>query len=144
MHRRRQHRARPPDFDSAHEHLGYESATPCPLDGLRDQDGDGPADASDAAYQSFRVEKMRFGKPTAEQKKAGLTKERSAIVYNGEITLRGGAGGGLPVHARVQIGHRVDHEALPGEGRQGEPDLHSHVLFLSRRASLLVTYNTTE
>jgi hypothetical protein len=51
--------------------------------------GDGVADASDAALQRFRVEKMRFGKPTAEQKQAGLTKDRSTFVCNGEITLRG-------------------------------------------------------
>ena len=66
-------------------HLGYETAKPYPLDGLPDA----PTDSSDAAYQHFRVEKMRFGKPTAEQKRAGLTKDLSTIVYNGHITLRG-------------------------------------------------------
>ena len=67
-------------------HLGYESAKPYPLDGLHD----GSTDSSDnAAYQRFRVEKMRFGKPTDEQKQAGLTKDRSTIIYNNHITLRG-------------------------------------------------------
>jgi predicted helicase len=70
-------------------HLGYESAKPYPLDGLPDQDGDVPADASDAAYQQFRVERMRFGKPTAEQKQAGLRDDRTTIVYKDAITLRG-------------------------------------------------------
>jgi len=32
---------------------------------------------------------VRFGKPTAEQKQAGLTKDVSTIVYNDHITLRG-------------------------------------------------------
>lgn len=70
-------------------HLGYESATPYPLDGLSDVGGDEPAGAGDAAYQMFRVEKMRFGRPTAEQKQVGLRDDRSTIVYNGHITLRG-------------------------------------------------------
>jgi predicted helicase len=70
-------------------HLGYESAKPYPLDGLPDQEGDGSADASAEAYQHFRVEEMRFGKPSAEQKLAGLTKDLSTIVYNDHITLRG-------------------------------------------------------
>jgi len=70
-------------------HLGYESAKPYPLDRLPNQDGDETAEAGDAAYQRFRVEKMRFGRPTAEQKQAGLTKDLSTIVYNDHITLRG-------------------------------------------------------
>ncbi len=82
-------------------HLGYESATPYPLDGL-DHEGDARADASDAAYQQFRVEKMRFGKPTAEQKQAGLRDDRGTIVYNSHITLRG-----VPQEAyRYQLGSR--------------------------------------
>jgi predicted helicase len=65
-------------------HLGYEAATPYPLDGL---DVAGPG--GDAAYEFFRVEKMRFGKPTAVQKAAGENKDRSTIVYNDRITLSG-------------------------------------------------------
>jgi predicted helicase len=94
-------------------HLGYESAKPHTLDGLPD----GAAVTSDAAYQHFRVEKMRFGKPTVEQKQAGLRDDRSAIVYNDHFTLRGGARGGVSLRARVQIRDRVDHGALPGEDR---------------------------
>ncbi len=70
-------------------HLGYESAKPYPLDGLPESDGGGRADASDAAYNRFRVEKMRFGKPTSEQKLAGLTKDVGTIVYNDHLTLHG-------------------------------------------------------
>jgi predicted helicase len=35
------------------------------------------------------VEKMRFGRPTAEQKRAGLTKDVSTIGCNDHITLHG-------------------------------------------------------
>ena len=66
-------------------HLGYESAKPYPLDGL----SEGPTDSSDSAYLQFLVDKMRFGKPTAEQKQAGLRDDRSTIIYNGHVTLRG-------------------------------------------------------
>ena len=65
-------------------HLGYESVTPYPLAG---HDVEGPADG--AAYEFFRVEKMRFGKPTAAQKAAGENKDRSTIIYNDRITLTG-------------------------------------------------------
>jgi predicted helicase len=83
-------------------HLGYESAKPYPLDGLPGPSGEGPADASDAAYQQFRVEKMRFGKPTAEQKQAGLRDDRTTIVYNDRITV-----GGVPGEAyRYLLGSR--------------------------------------
>lgn len=65
-------------------HLGYESATPYPLEGL---DADEPH--GDAAYDFFRVTKMRFGKPTAEQKATGDRADRTTIAYNNRITLRG-------------------------------------------------------
>ena len=65
-------------------HLGYESATPYPLDGL---DGDAPV--GNAAYDFFRVTKMRFGKPTADQRAAGERADRTTIVYNDTITLSG-------------------------------------------------------
>ncbi len=69
-------------------HLGYESVTPYPLDGL---DVAGPAD--DTAYDFFAVDKkMRFA-----------TKgDRSQIVYNSHITL-----GGIPEDAyRYMLGSR--------------------------------------
>ncbi len=65
-------------------HLGYESVTPYPLGG---HDVEGPQ--GDAAYEFYRVEKMRFGKPTTAQKAAGESKDRSTIVYNDRITLTG-------------------------------------------------------
>jgi predicted helicase len=78
-----------PYIEAGHElcnvHLGYESAEPYPLDGLNV----GPTDSSDAAYEFFRVETIRFGRPSAHQKAAGLRADRSTIVYNSNITLRG-------------------------------------------------------
>lgn len=65
-------------------HLGYENVTTYPLDGL-----DAEATARSAAYDFFRVEKMRFGKPTPEQKAAGDRADRTTIIYNDRITLRG-------------------------------------------------------
>jgi predicted helicase len=45
---------------------------------------------------------MRFGKPTAAQKQAGLRDDRSNIVYNGHITVRG-----VPAEAyRYMLGSR--------------------------------------
>jgi predicted helicase len=67
-------------------HVGYESAKPYPLEGLPD----GAVDSNDEAeFQHFQVEKMRFGKPTAEQTRAGLRNDRSTVLYNDHITLRG-------------------------------------------------------
>ena len=66
-------------------HLGYESVQPYQLDGL----GGGPVEAGDSAYLHFQVERMHFGKPATEQKQAGLRDDRSTIVYNDRITLRG-------------------------------------------------------
>lgn len=43
----------------------------------------------DADYDFFRVERMRFGKPTPTQTAAGETKDRSVIVYNDRIILSG-------------------------------------------------------
>lgn len=65
-------------------HVGYEGVEPYPLDGLRV----GPDGTDEAAYSFYRVEKMRFGKPTPEQKAAGERRDRSTIVYNSRITLR--------------------------------------------------------
>lgn len=69
-------------------HLGYETARPYPLEGL----AGGPADGGDAAYQHFRVQKMRF--PSRG--------ERSTVVYNERVTLTG-----IPEEAyRYQLGSR--------------------------------------
>jgi predicted helicase len=65
-------------------HLSYETATPYPIGG---HEVEGPG--GEAAYDFFRVEKMRFGKPTSAQKSAGENKDRSTIIYNDRITLTG-------------------------------------------------------
>lgn len=67
-------------------HLGYETAKPYPLEGL---DVCGPGGEADYAFFAVRDKKMAFGKPTAEQKAAGLRHDRSVIHYNERITLRG-------------------------------------------------------
>jgi predicted helicase len=60
-------------------HLGYESVTPYPLDGLDVEPGDDP-------YDFFRVEKMAFAKVRQGDK---LAADRSTIKYNSRITLSG-------------------------------------------------------
>ena len=78
-------------------HLGYESQTPYPLIGL---DARGPGGGRD--HEFFRVEKMRFGSPTLEQKAAGQRKDLSTVVYNSRITLSG-----IPEDAhRYRLGSR--------------------------------------
>ncbi len=82
-------------------HLGYESVEPYPLEGLdaRPDSGD-----HDTTYRFYAVadKKMRFGKPTPEQKVEGQRADRSVIHYNDRITLRG-----IPEEAyRYQLGSR--------------------------------------
>jgi hypothetical protein len=79
------------------------------IDGL---DVDGPA--GDAAYDTFRVQKMRFGKATAEQKAAGGKADPKMIVYDDRTTLsavRTHCAGFWP--ARVPSG-RAQHSPAPG------------------------------
>ena len=77
-------------------HLGYEGATPYPLEGLDD-----PAPGGEAAYEHFRVEKMGFAK-VRDPHSGKLVADRSTIVYNPRITLRG-----IPEAAyRYQLGSR--------------------------------------
>ena len=64
-------------------HLGYESVTPYPLDGL---DVDAPDD--DTAYDVFRVEKMAFAKKRDPETKK-LVADKSTVMYNDRITLSG-------------------------------------------------------
>ena len=64
-------------------HLGYESVTPYPLDGL-----DVDSVSGDTAYDAFRVEKMKFAKVRDPETKK-LVVDRSTIVYNDRITLSG-------------------------------------------------------
>jgi predicted helicase len=90
-------------------HLGYEQVVPCPLDGL-------DHDATD--YEFYRVDKMRFAKPTAEQKAAGERNDRTTNLQRPDHAARHPAQR-LPVPTRVALGHRMDHGPLPGEDRQG-------------------------
>jgi predicted helicase len=80
-------------------HINYESAEIYPLGGLYDA----PQDLDeDAAYEYYGVEKMRFGKPTPTQRAAGERHDRSTILYNSRITLRG-----IPLDAhRYTLGSR--------------------------------------
>lgn len=64
-------------------HLGYESVTPYPLDGL---DVDAPD--GDTAYKFFAVEKMAFAKKRDPETKK-LVADRSTVIYNDRITLSG-------------------------------------------------------
>ncbi|MFC8501043.1 DEAD/DEAH box helicase [Pedococcus sp. NPDC057267] len=80
-------------------HLGYESVEPYPLDGLdtRPPEGRDPYD-----FYAAGAQKMVFGKPTADQKAAGEKRDRTTIVYNANVTLRG-----IPEDAyRYQLGSR--------------------------------------
>lgn len=83
----------------ANLHLGYESATPYPLEGL-----DVSGLTGEAAYDYFSVgsKKMSFGKTSAEQKNAGERYDRSVIHFNDRITLSG-----IPEEAyRYMLGSR--------------------------------------
>jgi predicted helicase len=82
-------------FALAELHLGYEEATPYPLDGLA-----GLTEVGDP-YDFYRVQKMAFAKVRdPETKKLGA--DRSTVLYNSHITLSG-----VPEDAhRYQLGSR--------------------------------------
>jgi predicted helicase len=65
-------------------HLGYESVTPYPLNGL-------DAEPVGDPYSFYAVgnKKMKFGTASVEQKAAGERYDRSVIQYNDRITLTG-------------------------------------------------------
>ena len=65
-------------------HLGCETVTPYPLDGAVTED-----EAADPNAFFAVGKKMRFGKPTTDQKAAGERHDRSVIRYNDRITLSG-------------------------------------------------------
>lgn len=67
-------------------HVGYESVTPYLLRGL----GVAPPPGADA-YEFFAVgdKKMRFGKPSPQQRAAGERADRTVIHYNDRISLTG-------------------------------------------------------
>ncbi|GAA2736077.1 DEAD/DEAH box helicase [Pedococcus aerophilus] len=66
-------------------HLGYETVTPYPLDGLGTN---APMERDPYEFYAVGDKKMAFGKPTAEQKAAGEKRDRTTIVYNSNISLR--------------------------------------------------------
>lgn len=67
-------------------HLNYEEADRYPLAGLDDLLA---GQTDEAAYAHYAVEKLRYGKPTAEQKKAGERADKTTIVVNPRVTLTG-------------------------------------------------------
>lgn len=67
-------------------HLGYESVRPYPLEGL---DARPPAGRDPYDFYAVGDKRMPFGKPTAERKAAGEKHDRTTIVYNSDVTLRG-------------------------------------------------------
>jgi predicted helicase len=76
-------------------HVNYESIEPYPLEGLH-------VAVSGDPYDFYRVEKMRFGKPTPQQQADGARVDRTTLIYNAQITLRG-----IPADAyRYQLGAR--------------------------------------
>lgn len=80
-------------------HLGYESVEPYALEGL---DAAPPAGSDPYAFYSVGDKKITFGKPTAEQKSAGVKKDCSTIIYSDRITVSG-----IPEEAhRYMVGSR--------------------------------------
>jgi predicted helicase len=77
-------------------HLGYESVTPYPLDGL-----DAESPAGEDPYDFYRVQKMAFAKVRDPETKK-LVADKSTVSYNSRITLSG-----IPEGAyRYQLGSR--------------------------------------
>lgn len=67
--------------DLSEIHLGYESETPFPLDGL-------DVEPSGDPYNFFSVHKMMFAK-TRDSESKKLIADKSSIVYNSRITVSG-------------------------------------------------------
>jgi predicted helicase len=61
-------------------HLGYETVATWPVVEVHDQL---PLDE----WELYKVVKMTFGRPTAEQKGAGAKWDRSKIIYNSHVTI---------------------------------------------------------
>jgi predicted helicase len=77
-------------------HLGYETVTPYPLDGLDTQ-----PPAGEDPYDFHRVQKMAFAKVRDPETKK-LVADRTEVIYNSRITLSG-----IPEAAyRYQLGSR--------------------------------------
>lgn len=67
-------------------HLSFESVAPYPFGALA---APSPGGVADFDYFSVGHRKMRFGKPSADQKSDGLRHDRTVIHYNDRITLSG-------------------------------------------------------
>jgi predicted helicase len=67
-------------------HLGYESVQQYELEGL---DAQPPQGRDPFDFYAVGKTKMSFGKPTLKQRSAGEKRDRTTIVYNSNITLRG-------------------------------------------------------
>ncbi|MBS2936579.1 DEAD/DEAH box helicase [Nocardioides sp. J2M5] len=81
-------------------HLGYETVTPYPLQGL-DGEPVSTSSTSDARYDFFRVQKMAFAKVRDPETKK-LVADKTRVVYNSHIEL-----GGIPEAAyRYMLGSR--------------------------------------
>jgi predicted helicase len=65
-------------------HIGYESVEPYPLDGIDVEPAGDPCE-----FFAVGSKKMKWGKPTPEQKAAGEKQDKSTLHYNDRITLRG-------------------------------------------------------
>jgi predicted helicase len=68
--------------DLAHWHLNYETIDPYPLAEHMDTLDFDP-------WERFKVKKMTFARPTPEQRAAGERHDKTQIVYNAHLTLRG-------------------------------------------------------
>lgn len=66
--------------DLAHWHLNYETVEPWDLD-------EGSETFDFDPWEKFKVKKMTFARPTAEQKAAGERWDKTRIVYNPHVTL---------------------------------------------------------
>jgi predicted helicase len=68
--------------DLAHWHLNYETVDPWLIVEHR-------ATFDYEPWELFKVVKMSFARPTAEQKEAGLKWDKTQIIYNSQVTLSG-------------------------------------------------------
>ena len=67
--------------DLAHWHINYETVDPWPIVAHTAKFDFDP-------WELFRVQKMTFARPTAEQKSAGLKWDKTQIIFNSQVTLK--------------------------------------------------------
>lgn len=64
----------------AERHLNYETVTPWPVEEVHDK--------LDLEFEeTYKVAKMTFARPTAEQKAAGAKWDKTCIIYNSHVTI---------------------------------------------------------